>query len=83
MKLILSRPSRARGLKQDEQASYAQEQSSRPSRARGLKLLGLRSYTNKIRSRPSRARGLKHLLSSTNKHCTFASITGAWIETEY
>ena len=63
--LIMSRPSRARGLKQGFSESKALASMSRPSRARGLKHRTSSTAPSAGRSRPSRARGLKLLV----RHC--------------
>tara|TARA_R110002051_G_scaffold200370_1_gene267264 strand:- start:5290 stop:5595 length:306 start_codon:yes stop_codon:yes gene_type:complete len=56
---------------------------SRPSRARGLKLIELRDDDVDAYSRPSRARGLKRTPEAMARYANyFASITGAWIETD-
>ena len=57
--LRMSRPSRARGLKQATSALAISDMPSRPSRARGLKQLVIDYPCLTLQSRPSRARGLK------------------------
>ena len=78
----MSRPSRARGLKQNPDVEPVIEQQSRPSRARGLKLLDAWACKRKVLSRPSRARGLKQVLPLLTGSLTeVAPFAGAWIET--
>ena len=80
--LFKSRPSRARGLKQEVLDKYRKEGKSRPSRARGLKLLDAWACKRKVLSRPSRARGLKQVLPLLTGSLTeVAPFAGAWIET--
>ena len=56
---VVSRPSRARGLKLLAARQALNRRESRPSRARGLKLYDGLIHTLIRKSRPSRARGLK------------------------
>jgi len=52
----LSRPARARGLKQDILDYQRQRQASRPARARGLKLYEIGYRCNRIEGRAPRGR---------------------------
>ena len=78
----VSRPSRARGLKQLKAAMYLYPLQSRPSRARGLKPFLSICIDPAPQSRPSRARGLKRLLGVLSAYLIqVAPLAGAWIET--
>ena len=79
---ILSRPSRARGLKPSGLLCLHQLARSRPSRARGLKPVSTALIFKVAVSRPSRARGLKQLMLLTGQLMwQVAPLAGAWIET--
>ena len=60
LRMNLSRPSRARGLKLVHGLAANDRRVSRPSRARGLKQFQTATSADNAASRPSRARGLKH-----------------------
>ena len=78
----LSRPSRARGLKQFCGNTSLSDIVSRPSRARGLKQTCLDFCVDDSLSRPSRARGLKHGNDDVKAGAkAVAPLAGAWIET--
>ena len=62
----MSRPSRARGLKQHFVGLEKVTAKSRPSRARGLKPASHHLHHLRYWSRPSRARGLKQTVQSSN-----------------
>jgi len=55
----MSRPPRARGLKQLQCLTTSWQKPSRPPRARGLKRDRAKKHHEPVRSRPPRARGLK------------------------
>ena len=64
MKIIVSRPAWARGLKLWTRLPISQESQSRPAWARGLKRSTWVTFDFAVWSRPAWARGLKrHLLS--------------------
>jgi len=80
--ILMSRPSRARGLKRLAIFVGFAQHMSRPSRARGLKQNKEKEHEQRHTSRPSRARGLKRFLSVVfNSRPKVAPFTGAWIET--
>ena len=80
--LKLSRPSRARGLKQDVSDGDMILVESRPSRARGLKPACQYGSLERRQSRPSRARGLKRqAITDLRPENIVAPLAGAWIET--
>ena len=78
-----SRPSRARGLKPEDDIDLAlMFTRSRPSRARGLKhKCAKEANAICLTSRPSRARGLKLSNKLGAGEYEVAPFTGAWIET--
>ena len=79
----MSRPARARGLKQDRKRYVLRRRASRPARARGLKHQKPRTDPrSRLRSRPARARGLKRSqAASAIERLGVAPRAGAWIET--
>ena len=79
--ILLSLPSRERGLKSQRWRQRQKSTSSLPSRERGLKFSGHRPQGRREKSLPSRERGLK-LYSSYGIHRSFfvAPFAGAWIE---
>jgi len=80
--MIMSRPTRARGLKLHLRLRRLWILWSRPTRARGLKLAYQLNVWSQNRSRPTRARGLKHLLLNVFLALLkVAPHAGAWIET--
>jgi len=77
---MLSRPSRARGLKLANSIKLIANQVASFTGAWIETLLPRKRLTIRT-SRPSRARGLKPQTALQNKICFVASFTGAWIET--
>ena len=78
----VSRPVRARGLKQGVRYRMDSPRRSRPVRARGLKLKWPNDVTERNLSRPVRARGLKLARESLDVEIhVVAPRAGAWLET--
>ena len=80
--MLMSRPSRASGLKLLKDLDDIEREVSRPSRASGLKrpMAGGRRLPRV--SRPSRASGLKQPTRQPHGgHAEVSPFTGEWIET--
>ena len=79
--ILLSLPSRERGLKSEYLTVQGRYLQSLPSRERGLKLLLMYQLQIQVLSLPSRERGLKSLLTPFKALATpVAPFAGAWIE---
>ena len=79
--ILLSLPSRERGLKSQQGEYFKHTNSSLPSRERGLKLPYIGKGQCCHRSLPSRERGLKYMyLNPWLSDSSVAPFAGAWIE---
>ena len=79
--VMVSLPSRERGLKYLVGLNQARATKSLPSRERGLKLTGNPKTSGSAMSLPSRERGLKFwAVLPVDSWLPVAPFTGAWIE---